>query len=313
MSNAASTATSSAQATTPPGATADNSGTRKGVSPWWLAAAIPVVGAGAALMLPSGPDAPVTPQPPTATISVNPLAVDAPVQELGAAAPDGSWQRGVVTQIWTLGQEAPEFPTLKINASEIETGRYSYPGDLVIDGTITTPGVELTANSIRLTEGINADYVSLTTRELPAIQAAPEYMTISGLNHRDLLVAFQQVYPRGPIGVEGSITGDAITLDGGAITVAGNVNGDVTLKASAGEQARAVIGHEHYGTYEVPYRFRDGIAAGTFSEQERQPIDPGPAPLVTVVGDTGPRVNIEQAVPAQPTGTTVASTPEFRP
>lgn len=313
MSHAAPTTISPEKSTTSQDAAKNDPGSRKGISPWWLAAAIPVVGAGAALMLPSGPDAPVTPQPPAATISINPLAADAPLQQLGAAAPEGSWKRGVVTQIWALGQEAPEFPQLTINASDLETGRYSYPGDVVISGIITTPGVEVTANSIRVTEGIDTDHVSLNTRELPAIQDAPEYVTISGLNYRDLLVAFQQVYPRGPIGVDGSISGDGITLDGGTITVGGDAHGDITLMASAGEQARAVIAHEHYDTYQVPYRFDDGIAAGTFSEQERQPIDPGAAPLVTVAGNTGPRVTVEQPAPPELTGTTVASTPDRRP
>ena len=286
-------------------------------SPWLLAAAIPLAGIGGWAVLSSGPEA----APPVPVVQTNPLPATAPVQMLGAAASDGSWQRGVVTQ-FSLAQPAPEYPTLQIDASRIETGRYRYPGDLVIAGDLQTPGVEITAGSITIEGSINANFVTLETLEQAPVQQDHKVMTIYGLDHREFLVAFEQHYPRGDISVRGDVTGDGIQLQGGQIAVAGHASGDIAIRGSAGEAARAVVKSDYYTTYTFPSTWADGVAAEAFTEQERRPVPVGDRITVTVGGTTGPDVRITQgfvepavaqnAVATHP-ATTLAPPPTHRP
>lgn len=268
--------------------------TRSGPGRLVLAAGVGLaVVAGAATLGPkilaSGPDAPA----PVAAITVNPLADDAPIQQLGAEAPEGSWQRGVVTE-FSFTDEPNPFPRIQIDASQIETGSYHYRGEVVLAGDLETPGVKITAGAITVNGSINADFVSLETNEAAPVQTDPEYMVISGLNHRELLVAFQEHYARGPIDVTGSVTGDAISLDGGTITVGGDARGDIQITGSTGENARAVIGHEEYARYQVPFRFQDGVDPAHFTSQERMPLPMGDEPTVIIAGSAGPDVTIAQ-------------------
>lgn len=267
---------------------------RTGLIVGGLAATVGIVGIGA-LVLSSGPDTPAQDRAPI--VSVNPLAANAPVQQLGDAAPEGSWQRGLVTLISFTNPV--EYPPLRIEAADIETGRYTYPGELTIAGDLTTPGVEITAGALTVDGSITADHVTLGTDFAEPEQRDHQVMIISGLDHREFLVAFEQYYARGDLSVAGGVSGENIALSGGQVEIGGDVSGGVTITGATGEVARASMKHEYYDVYRFPGDWRDGVPTEAFTEKERTLAPAGDQPQVRIAGQVGPTVVLEEraAVP----------------
>jgi hypothetical protein len=280
------------------------------------AGAFALVGIGA-MVLTSGPEAPsaqiASTGDRTIAQTVNPLPTNAPVQPLGAAAPEGSWMRGIQTS-FSLS-DPQEFPRLRIEAADLETGRYAYPGDLVIAGDIKTSGVDITAGSITVNGAIAANHVTLTTNEAAPVQQNHQAMIISGLNHREFLVAFEQFYRPGNISVTGGVAGNTISLAGGDVAIGGDVSGQVAVTGSTGSVARAVIDSDYYTTYTFPNTWRDGIPAEAFTERERVRLPAGDTPTVSIAGAIGAGVTVDQGAAPVVTqeATATPATPVRRP
>ncbi|MEO0392019.1 MAG: hypothetical protein AAF213_02095 [Pseudomonadota bacterium] len=221
---------------------------------------------GVALILASGPKAPA-PEPANdaqVQIEPDPLAVgsDAPVHLLGDPSHD-DWRKGRLTR-FVVG-DTDSLPALEIDASQIESGRYFYPGDLTINGSVTMPYVEFTAASITVTGSVTADHVTLTGIEQPGENYDPQFRDIYSDNY--YLHGWKRRYDRGDVSVEHDVMGDNIMVTGGEISIGGDADGLITLSASQGEIGDVVVRNDYRGDYRDTVAMReDAIPADHYRE-----------------------------------------------
>ncbi|MEM6904158.1 MAG: hypothetical protein AAF556_13050, partial [Pseudomonadota bacterium] len=195
-----------------------------------LVGAVALVPVGA-LVLGSGPNSPDTAPVADSAIALSlPDASQMPTQRLGAGAPADSWRRGAPT--YRLGvDEQPEHPLITIAAADFESGNYEYDGPIRIRGDFRTNGVHLTAASIELEGNLAAEGVTFSTTEAPPIQQdfTPFHMEAApGGEDIFFLASFKQLFRDGPVTIDGSVTGNAITIEGGQIEIGGTAQGDIT-------------------------------------------------------------------------------------
>lgn len=278
-----------------------------------LVGAVTLVPVGA-LVLGSGPNSPhAAPVAESAAALSLPDVSQMPLQQLGAAAPADSWRRGTST-FYIGNDEQPEHPLITLQAADFEPGRYEYPGDVRIVGELTTSGLEITAGSIHHQGGIAAEAVTLRTLEGGPVQQdfTPFHMVRSG-GEEDMffLASFKQLFRDGPITIDGSVTGNAITIEGGQIEIGGTAQGDITITGSTGETLHSGIHSEFFNQYKSPYDWRDGVPAEHFWEaEERVPAPFGEQPTVAIAGGQGPGVTVDLGGPAE---THLAAVPTRRP
>ncbi|MEO0392020.1 MAG: hypothetical protein AAF213_02100 [Pseudomonadota bacterium] len=185
------------------------------------------------------------------------IAFDAPVQTLGVGEP-GDWRLGQQTR-HVFQPDSKLRNELTIQAADVESGRYHYPGDLVIQGTLTQDYVEFTAASVTVTEGIEANHVRLLAEETGPERVEPEIIEFARGNHFTL-AGWVHEYERGTIAVGGDVVGDDIDLVGSAIGITGDAQGDITLAASGGERSYVSVGNSR------------GITLENFSDWQREDI-----------------------------------------
>ena len=252
-------------------------------------AVLAALGGTAAVMLSSGPDAPAPDPVRDAAVSADQpgdpsaIAADAPVYTLGEGA-DGDWRRGQQTRYVMEGSDS--LPALTIDATRVVSGRYTYPGDLTIEGTITQPYVEFTAGgNITVTGSVAADHVTLTALEQPGHNHHPEFRNIHSDNY--YIYHWNREFPRGDIAVGGHVTGHQIGITAGTIAIAGNAHGAVTLSASGGEIAGVYLCEQYYGKYQsTSLVYDERIPADEFYFDQRRPIEMT-RKVVTIGGEAG--------------------------
>ncbi|MEM6902324.1 MAG: hypothetical protein AAF556_03700 [Pseudomonadota bacterium] len=249
--------------------------------------------AGATVYLTSGPDAPTPGQIATVDpaiteavteIEPDPSAIgpDAPIQELGQGE-EGDWRRGNQTR-FVLGTD-DSVPATRVDASQIESGRYHYDGDLTISGNITMDYVEFTANSITVEGSVRADHVTLTGIEGEGENFGAQFRNIHSDDY--YLFHWNQRYDRGDVTVTRDVVGDDISITAGRIDIGGDAEGAITLSASGGEIAGVYLHDEHWGAYTNYRDVDDGlIPEEQYYFDERRPVEMTRR-VITVGGETG--------------------------